>query len=127
MRWFSIKRNILISLATVLLAAATACAQNGTTSLRGTVTDQKGSSVPGALVTLENASLGISVSMKSDKDGAYQFLELRPTTYTVTVTSPGFASIRQNGLQLLVATPRTEDFKMEVASVATTIEVTGTA
>src|SRR5208282_381958 len=127
MRWFSIKRNVLISLAAVLLAAATACAQNGTTSLRGTVTDQKGSSVPGALVTLENASLGISVSMKTDKDGGYQFLELRPATYTVTVVSTGFATIRQSGMQLLIATPRTEDFKMELASVSTTIEVTGTA
>jgi hypothetical protein len=79
------------------------------------------------LVTLDNSSLGISLSMKTDKDGGYQFLELRPTTYTVTVTSSGFATIRQTGLQLLVATPRTEDFKLELASVSTTIEVTGAA
>src|ERR1700692_3204535 len=100
--------------------------QNGTTSLHGTVTDKNGASVPGAVITLESPSLGITTSGKSDKDGAYQFSELRPTTYTVTVTAPGFATIRQSGLQLLVATPATQDFTMELASVATTVEVTTT-
>jgi hypothetical protein len=127
MRWDLAKRNILVSSLAFLFVVTCAWAQNGTTSLRGTVTDQNGASVAGALVTLESPSLGISVSMKTDKDGGYQFLEVRPTTYTVTVVSTGFATIRQTGLQLLVATPRTQDFKMEVASVTTTIEVTGTA
>jgi carboxypeptidase family protein len=127
MRWDFMKRGFVIMCVTLIFGFTWARAQNGTTSLRGTITDQKGSSVPGALVTLENASLGISLSMKTDKDGGYQFLELRPATYTVTITSTGFATIRQTALQLLVATPQTEDFKLELASVSTTIEVTGTA
>ena len=79
------------------------------------------------MITLESSSLGITTSGKSDKDGAYQFPELRPATYTVTVSADGFATIRQSGLQLLIATPTTQDFKMEVASVATTVEVSTSA
>src|SRR5208282_645611 len=122
-----VKRSVLISSVAFLFAVTCTWAQHSTTSLRGTVTDQKGASVPGASVTLESASLGISLSMKTDKDGGYQFLELRPATYTVTVTATGFATIRQSGLELLIATPRTEDFKLEVASVSTTVEVVGAA
>jgi Carboxypeptidase regulatory-like domain len=127
MKWHSMKRGILVYCLTLIFGLTCAWAQNGTTSLRGTITDSKGASVPGATVTLTNSSLGISVSTKTDKDGGYQFLELRPATYAVTVTSSGFATVHQAELQLLVATPRTQDFRLEVASISTTIEVTGTA
>lgn len=103
--------------------ASVSVAQNGTTSLRGTITDPKGGAVAGAVVTLGNSNLGISVETKSDRDGAYQFLELRPATYTITVTANGFATIRQSGAQLLVSTPTTVDFMLQVGTVATTVEV----
>src|SRR5208282_2145371 len=64
---------------------------------------------------------------KTDRNGAYQFVDVRPATYTLTVSAPGFANIRQTGLQLLVATPTTDDLKMEVASVSTTVDVTSVA
>src|SRR5580698_3135008 len=127
MRWGFVKRNILIFSVAFLFTVTCTWAQHSTASLRGSVTDEKGASVPGALITLESTSLGLSLSVKTDKDGGYQFLELRPATYTITVTSPGFATLRQSGLELLLATSRTEDFKMQVASVSTTVEVTGTA
>ena len=98
--WSILKRNIVIVSLALILGASCAWAQNGTTSLRGTITDQKGSSVPGASISLNSAELGISVSMKTDKDGGYQFLEVRPATYTVTVTAAGFATIKQTGLQI---------------------------
>jgi hypothetical protein len=115
-----------LSLFVSLLAAQLALAQAGTTSLHGTITDARGASVAGAVIRLENTSLGIALETKSDRDGAYQFLEVRPATYTLTVTASGFATIRQTDLQLLVSTPMTNDVKMQVATVATTIEVVST-
>ncbi len=127
MGWSAVNRNFILGSIVLMLVTATCWGQNGTTSLRGTVTDKNGASVPGAVITLESPSLGITSSGKTDKDGGYQFAELRPTTYTVTVTADGFATIRQSGLQLLIATPATQDFKMDVATVATTVEVTTSA
>jgi hypothetical protein len=110
-----------------LIAPLGLLAQNGTTSIRGTITDKVGASVPGALVTLESPELGIALSTHTDKLGAYQFVEIRPATYIVTVSAPGFATLKQNGVQLLVSNPTTDDLKLEVATVATTIEVSGNA
>ena len=109
-----------------LLAPQVALAQAGTTSVHGTITDARGASVAGAVIRLENTSLSIALETKTDKDGVYQFLEVRPAAYTLTVTASGFATIRQTDLQLLVSTPMTNDLKMQVATVATTIEVTST-
>src|SRR4029077_3065178 len=64
---------------------------------------------------------------KTDKDGAYQFSEVRPTTYTLTVIAAGFGTVKQSGLALLVGTPRTNDVKMELSSMTTTVEVVSSA
>lgn len=105
------------------VVATGAFAQTGTTSLRGTVTDQNGASVPDATVTMSDAQIGVTTTTKTDRYGAYQFLEVRPGTYSLTITAAGFATVKQSGVQLLVATPRTDDFKLQLASVSTTVEV----
>ena len=115
----------LVAIGMVVLPSAKA--QTGTTSVRGTVSDPHGASVPNAAVTLVNQEIGVSLSTKTDKDGAYQFLEVRPATYTLTVSAAGFAVVKQTGLQLLVATPATNNVRLEVAGVATTVEVESTA
>lgn len=93
-------------------------------SLRGTVTDPKGAVIPDAEVTLNNAEIGISLTTRTDKSGVYQFKEVRPAKYTLTVAAPGFATLKQSGLELLVATPTTNDVTMQISTGTTTIEVT---
>src|SRR5579884_3697133 len=124
MKWFSRLVGVLcLSSLAVGLTAVMARGQGGTTSLRGTVTDPNGASVPDASVTLSDPSIGIALETKTAKDGSYQFLEVRPGTYTLTVSAPGFATLKQSGLVLLVATPATSNLVLKVASVATTVEV----
>ena len=127
MKRFSLKRNLLTSIVALLLGTMVSWAQTGTTSLRGVVTDAGGASVPGATVTITSPETGVTLTTKTDKEGAYQFLEIRPGTYSLTITATGFATVKQSGLQLLVSTPRTNDIKMEVASVAMTVEVVSSA
>jgi len=117
-------RRIVCAFLLVLLGAGIMMAQNATSSLRGTITDPKGSSVPGAEVTLTSTERGVSLSTKTDRDGQYQFLEVRPGTYTLEVSAAGFSKIKENNLVLLVATPARSDFQMTLATGATTVEVT---
>ena len=117
-------RRIVCAFLLIVLGADLAVAQTSTSSLRGTITDPKGSSVPGADVKLTSAERGVSLTTKTDRDGQYQFLEVRPGTYTLEVAAPGFSTIRQNNLILLVATPARSDFQMTLATGATTVEVT---
>ncbi|MGC0777819.1 MAG: carboxypeptidase-like regulatory domain-containing protein, partial [Candidatus Acidiferrum sp.] len=77
-------------------------AQTGTTSLRGTVVDKSGAAIPDAQVTLASAEIGVSLNTQTDKDGFYQFQDVRPATYVLTVSAPGFATLKKSGLMLLV-------------------------
>ena len=127
MRQFSITRNLRVSLVVFVFSATCAWAQTGTTSLRGTVTDPGGASGPGATVTVTSASIGVTLTTKTDRDGVYQFLEMRPATYELTITADGFGTVRQHDLQLLVATPATNNIVLRVASMTTAVEVSAAA
>ena len=98
-------------------------AQTGSTSLRGTVLDPNGAAIPDAQVTLASAEIGLSLNTQADKNGFYQFQDVRPATYVLTVSAPGFATLRKSGLVLLVSTPATSDVQMQIASGLTTVEV----
>jgi len=102
-------------------------AQTATTSLRGTVYDAKGAVVSGATVTITNPSTGFSRTTKTDGQGSYQFLELQPAKYNLTVNAAGFAALKQSGLELQVATPATLNVNMQVAGGTVTVEVSSTA
>src|SRR4029453_11309302 len=106
------KKYALVGLL-MLLFVAVGSSQTGSTSLRGIVTDPNGASVPNAPSTLASPDIGVTLTTQSDKDGAYQFLEVRPATYSLTAEAQGFATYKQTNLQLLVATPATNNFTMQ--------------
>jgi len=117
-------RRIVCAFLLVVLGAGIVVGQIATSSLRGAITDPKGSSVPGAEVTLTSTERGVTLTTKTDRDGQYQFLEVRPGTYTLEVSAAGFSRIKENNLILLVATPARSDFQMTLATGSTTVEVT---
>jgi len=110
-----------------LLAGSLLLAQTGTTSLRGTVSDAKGLVVSGATVTITDPQIGFSRTAKSDGQGEYQFQQLPPATYVVTVNGAGFAALKQDHVQLLVSVPTTLNFTLQVQGQSVTVEVTGEA
>ncbi|HET9410116.1 MAG TPA: TonB-dependent receptor [Candidatus Sulfotelmatobacter sp.] len=120
-------RAVAQLLGSLALFAILVSAQTATTSLRGTITDAKGAIVQGAAVTLTNPATGFTRTTKSGTDGVYQFVELPPATYTLTVAVPGFATIKQDHVALLVNQPATLDEVMQVKAANEIIEVSGTA
>src|SRR3954447_7931565 len=90
----------------VLTLSILGVAQTSTTSLRGTVTDSKGAVIPKASVTLGRAETGFNRTVQTDQTGSYQFLQIPPGTYKITITSPAFAKSEQV-VQLLVNLPAT--------------------
>ena len=114
------------AVAFLFFASLLAWTQTSTTALRGTVTDPKGAVVAGASVTLQDPATGFARSTMTDGQGVYQFLQLPPATYVLTVSAKGFATVRQSGIELLVNTPATLDVPMQVTGRNETVEVTGT-
>jgi hypothetical protein len=95
--------------------------------LRGTVTDPKGAVLQSATVTLNNPATGYSRTTKSGNDGGYQFLEVPPAPYTLTVAAPGFATLKQDKVTLQVSQPATLDITMQVKGATEIVEVSGEA
>jgi Carboxypeptidase regulatory-like domain len=101
--------------------------QSATTSLRGTVTDPKGAVVTGASVTISDPATGLSRATKTGDQGEYQFLELPPATYQLTVRAQGFSAVRETNIQLLVRTPATLNVNLQVSGNVETVEVNAAA
>ncbi len=94
-----------------------------TTLLRGTVTDPQGAVITSAVVTLSNAATGFNRSGTTDARGEYQFVQVAPGTYTITVELVGFTKLTRTDVQLLVNTPTTLDLRMELGKASETVNV----
>jgi hypothetical protein len=121
--------SALVSNRTSAVLAALVCAFShsimgqATSSLRGVVTDAQGAAIESANVTLENGQTGFRRSTITDSTGVYQFPQVPPGTYALTIVKPGFAVVTQQGVQLEVDTPATLNASMAVATVATAVNV----
>ncbi len=99
------------------------CAQQGTTSLHGTVSDPNGAVVAGALVILQNQARGFKSETKTAEDGSYEFLQLPPATYELRVSAAGFKTSVQTQLVLQVATPVTLNPRLAISTASETVTV----
>ena len=119
-------RSIRLGLFVFLISLTSLLAQTSFTSVRGTVTDASGALIPNAQVTLRNIATNAEVSGASDSSGLYQFPQLTPGTYTITVTAPGFANSSKQA-QLLVNQPATINFQLGVIQTSETVNVSAEA
>jgi hypothetical protein len=119
-------RSLRLALFVFLISLTPLLAQTSFTSVRGTVTDASGALIPNAQVTLRNIATNAEVSGTSDSTGLYQFPQLTPGTYTMTVTAPGFANSSKQA-QLLVNQPATINFQLGVNQTSQTVNVSAEA
>src|SRR6187455_2955058 len=112
-----------LTLVCVLLLPATALAQ---ASLTGTVRDGSGGVLPG--VTVEASSpvlIEKTRSAVSDGSGQYRIVDLRPGTYSLTFTLPGFSTSKREGIELSGSFVATVNGDLKVGALEETITVTG--
>jgi hypothetical protein len=119
-------RRVVLLTAFITTISILGPGQTATTSLRGTISDPQGAVVPSATATLSNPATAFSRSTKTDDHGFYQFLQVPPGTYTLTVFKPGFAILKEDGLQLRVDVPATSNLALRVQGEVSTVEVTST-
>src|SRR5688500_19250791 len=114
-----------VIVASVLLAPVAAWAQS---SITGVVRDTSGGILPGVTVEAASPVLIEKVrSVVSDESGVYRIVDLRPGTYTVTFTLPGFQTLRRDGVVLPSEFTATVNADMTVGQLEETITVTGEA
>lgn len=84
----------LLLAAAVLLVMDPAWASSTAGTIKGTVVDDQGLQIPGALVTVKSPALiGGAQQHSTDDNGEFAFQELPPGTYTVLTQLQGFGSV----------------------------------
>jgi outer membrane receptor protein involved in Fe transport len=116
-------KRVLFGVLLALLVAASARAQQGTTELRGKVTDPQGGVLPGVSVTVKNQASGMFRETVSGEDGSFIASGIVPGVYEVTAELQGFKKFDRKDLILEVGKTSTIDVRLEVGSLEETVTV----
>src|SRR5262245_19984411 len=117
--------QVITILILVLLACGVAGAQQGS-GISGVARDTSGAVLPG--VTVEASSPALiekTRSVTTDSEGRYDIVELRPGTYAVTFSLPGFRTFRREQIELSAAFTATVNAQMEIGALEETVTVAG--
>ena len=118
-----VEKWIFIALAWLAFAPATAFAQS---AIAGVVKDTSGAVLPGVTVEVSSPALIEQVrSAATDTQGQYKILDLRPGTYTVTFSLPGFATVKRERIELPANFTAPVNAELPVGGVEETITVSG--
>lgn len=112
-----------VSLSTVAWAQT-----GGTGAIAGVVRDTSGAVLPG--VTVEAASPALIEKVRtvtSDGQGVYRLVDLRPGSYVLTVSLPGFTTVRREGLDVTAGFTATVNAELRVGTLEETVTVSGAA
>jgi hypothetical protein len=120
-----VMRRVVWALALCVFAPCAAYAQ---ASIAGLVRDTSGAILPG--VTVEAASPVLIEKVRTvttDGAGQYRIIDLRPGTYSVTFTLPGFNTVKRDEVEVSGTAVITVNADMRVGAVEETVTVTGAA
>ena len=121
-------RRALASAATLALAATLAMppaarAQEAASGIRGTIADPASAVVPGAEVAVRNTRTNLSLQVRSNSTGFYEFPNLPPGEYTVTVSQPGFQPLTSTPFSILAGQTTRLDLMLQLTGSTSTVNV----
>jgi hypothetical protein len=92
-------------------------------SVSGTVKDSSGAIVTGVRLTLTNTATNAQLSTVSNPQGEFQFLQLAPSTYSLSATAMGFKKSNVSSVLVQVDQVTHVDLTLEVGNVTESIQV----
>lgn len=104
-----------------------AIGQGTTSRVTGTVSDEKGAAVPGAIATLTSESTQTSITTETTGSGIYVFDSVQVGSYTVTVEKQGFKKFVSTGNQANINQPTTVNVTLEVGAIEQVVQVMASA
>ena len=118
-------RKLFSFAALMILALAIMCGQvsaQGRATLRGSVNDEVGAVIVGAVVTLTN-STGAAKTATSNADGAYSFTGLAPGKYTLHAEAAGFSTSEDVEVDVTTARRDPLNITLKVATIESEVKV----
>jgi hypothetical protein len=119
----SLTRSIVAPLLLLALAVGALSAQVNTATVTGKVTDANGALVPGAKVTLSQASTGTTRTAVTDREGAFAFTFLSVGSYNLTAHGSGFEDQNLTNIDLVAGQELNLPVTLTVQGVKTSVDV----
>ena len=116
---------VLVSL--LLMVPSFSPAQDATGRIVGTISDATGAVIPNVQVTVIDTATEVSRKTTTNQDGYYQVLALPIGAYRVSAEHEGFRTFVSDQNKLQINQALRIDVKLEVGSVAQTVDVGGQA
>ncbi len=99
-------------------------AQTSTGGINGTISDQSGANIPGAVITLTSASTGATRSLTASSSGTYAITSLEPGEYDLQVSATGFQTLATQ-VRVLVGQIANGNYTLAPGQQVTQVEVGG--
>ena len=115
--------RFVCAVSAVFLVCLSLSAQVNTGRILGTVTDQSGGVVAGAMVAVTNSQTGVARNLVTDGAGEFVAPNLNPGTYTVRVTANGFQAFERQSILLEIGKDARIDAQLTPGQITQTIEV----
>src|SRR5262245_6743092 len=113
---------LVVALVSLLLPSAV----YAQAAITGVIRDASGAVLPGANVEAASPALIEKArSVVTDAAGQYRIVDLRPGTYSVTVSLAGFTTVKREGIELSGNFVATVNADMRLGALEETITVTG--
>jgi hypothetical protein len=113
------------------MATITAClvclplfSQTNQGRIEGTVLDQTGGVIAGAMVTVTDVARGVARALVTDSAGAYSAPNLVPSTYTVRAEAKGFKVVEHTNVLVQVGEDIRVDLTLQAGEQTQTVTVT---
>ena len=132
MNWFSPRSvskaiQLLGCVFAILLLCVPVFSQTNFGRILGTVTDQSGGVVSGAMVTVLDTERGVARNLTTDDAGEYNAPTLNPGTYTIRAEAKGFKKFERQNVVLEVGKEVRIDMTLQTGAQEQTVTVTEAA
>jgi TonB family protein len=111
-----------VPLLAMTLSVASFAAQSQFATLSGVVRDQLGGTIPKVTVTLTNTQNGAKYEIKSDAEGAFEFVGVPSGNYTLSTSAPGFKAT-VDPLQIAAGQTIRRSVQLDVGALQETLMV----
>jgi hypothetical protein len=117
------RRIVFLLFSALLMLPAFAVAQQGTTEVRGQVTDAQGGVLPGVNVVVRNQDTGMFRETMTGTDGTYFVSGIVPGMYQIEAELQGFKKYSRRDVRLEIGKTATADVRLDVGSISETVTV----
>ena len=113
----------------MMIMAAFSCltaanAQQTLGSINGTVLDSSGAAVSGSTITVTDAEINFTRTVKAQSNGFFQIFNLPVGTYKIQATHDGFDTTNISGIAVKEASATTITATLKVGQATTSVDVT---